>query len=288
MKAPSFLGLLAIGTLWGLMACQSLPLVIADKTGVPAAGFLTPTSKGERQPLTPTSKGERRIAGRLLSAFKTGEGTPLQSPLAQAQFQVQQVGSHQTFETTSDREGHFAFESGLPDGQYVVLVTADVAQQRLVQKAGRFTVQDGKALVDLVFVVGTGAIKGQAQLQGRSEYSDITVQILNSNIPAAKTDSQGRFTFYNVPQALADGEEKELRFSKEGFKAVIVKVKAIVAGQETRLSETVELKPLPVASSSAAPPAGVVVNVGAPVVNVTTGNVTVGTPQPSPTPSVAK
>lgn len=269
-----------------LLACQSFPLVVLDRNPTDASAPLTPTSKGERQPLTPTSKGERRIAGRLLSAFKISDAVSQQTPVPQALFQVKQVATSQIFETTSDRDGNFAFEAGLPDGEYRVMVTADVAQQRLVQQVGRFTVQGGKSATELLFVVGTGAIKGQAKLNGVSDYSDITVAILNANIPPARTDSQGRFTFYNVPQALADGEEKELRFSKEGFQPATLKVKTILAGQETRLTEEVTLLPAPMASSSASPQAGVVVTVGAPVVNVTTGNVQVGTPQPTPTPSI--
>lgn len=229
-----------------LSACQvPVPIYINTNGGSKvAADSLNPTSKGEGSKLNPVSKGDRAVLGQLLSVFKTDDSNPTPKPVGGGQFTLLNVDSKEIFETRTDNEGVFVFEEKIPDGRYKARAKADVQGQMLNQHVGEMKIEGGKPSGDNVFVIGTGALRGQVQLQGQQDLTGVNVQILNSNIPPAKTDSQGRFTFYNIPQGLDDGDEKELQIGKEGFQPALLKVKQVKAGRETVIAEKVTLVPL--------------------------------------------
>jgi len=248
--------------------------------------------------LVPETKGQRFMNGQVFSSFKTDETIPTKAPVKKGTFSVMSLDNQQTWQADTDEQGNFGFEEKLPDGKYKASVKAMVDGQEWKQNVGEFAIANGQPTTQLVFIIGTGSLKGVAKLEGTDDYSGINVQILNSNITPAKTDSKGRFTFYDLPQGFADGEEKEIQITKEGYEGVILKYEnAIKAGRESILDTEAVLKSVQAGQPSSPPQTiNVAVNVQnnpnidvKPVQNVVINStptpVPTFTPVPTPTPT---
>ena len=107
--------------------------------------------------------------------------------------------------------------------------------------------------------IGTGSIKGQIQLEGVRDYSGTEVALVNSELPPAKTDSQGNFSFFNVPSG-SSSEGYKLLIKRAGYQNSLLNINQVEAGKAATFSEPIRL---PQSSNPDAPPkpSQVVVNI---------------------------